>query len=228
MTPLLIGLSGGSCAGKTTLARLIKDRLAPIPTAIINTDRYYRPLDHLPIEKRTLENFDSPEMLERELLRSHLTLLKSGKPAGLPVYDFRLHTRSPENELLDPPPVILVEGLFVLTDPGIRPLFDLAVFVETPSDIRLARRILRDQAERGRTPEETIKRYFSQIRPGHEKFAQPGQEIADLVLAGENNPEEAADLVVAHISKLLSAGVVSDSKERGLSPRHHQYFDEKL
>lgn len=207
MTPLLIGLAGGSCAGKTTLARLIKDRLAPIPTAIINTDRYYRPLDHLPVEKRTLENFDSPEMLERELLRSHLTLLKSGKPAGLPVYDFRLHTRSPETELIDPPPVILVEGLFVLTDPGIRPLFDLAVFVDTPSDIRLARRILRDQAERERTPEETIKRYFSQIRPGHENFAKPGRNNADLVVNGENEPEEAAVLITERISRILAATI---------------------
>ncbi len=207
MTPLLIGLAGGSCAGKTTLAGLTKDRLAPIPTAIINTDHYYRPLDHLPVERRTLENFDSPKILDGELLRSHLTLLKSGKPAGLPVYDFRLHTRSPETELLEPPPVILVEGLFILTVAGIRPLLDLAVFIQTPSDIRLARRILRDQTERGRAPEETIKRYFSQIRPGHEKFAQPGQENADLILDGENNPEEAADLVTERISRLLAATI---------------------
>lgn len=206
MAPILIGISGGSCAGKSTLARLIQRCLDPIPAAIITADRYYRSLDHLPVEKRPLENFDSPDMLDRDLLRAHLTLLKTGRPAGLPVYDFRLHTRSAQTEILDPTPAILIEGIFLLADSELRPLFDLAVFVETPADTRLARRILRDRTERGRTVEETLNRYFTQIRPADRELAGRGRTQADLILNGEDNPEEAAGRTAARIFELLSDG----------------------
>ncbi len=205
MAPLLVGLAGGSCAGKTTLAGLVKERLAPTASAIISSDRYYRPLDHLPPERRCRENFDSPEMLDLELLKEHLSLLRAGKPARLPVYDFRLHTRSEATETLDPPPVILVEGIFLLADPDLEKLFHLAVYVETREAVRLARRLRRDRAERGRTAEEILDRYFAEVRPAHQRLVRPGRESAGLAVNGEDNLEESARLVTGRIKDLLTS-----------------------
>jgi uridine kinase len=201
MAPLLVGLAGGSCAGKTTLAGLVKERLAPTAAAIISSDRYYRPLDHLPPERRSRENFDSPAMLDLELLKKHLTLLRAGKPARLPVYDFRLHTRSKETEQLVPPPVILVEGIFLLADPDLAKLFHLAVYVETREAVRLARRLRRDRAERGRTAEEILDRYFAEVRPAHQRLVRPGRKSAGLVVNGEDKLEESARLVAGRIKQ---------------------------
>jgi uridine kinase len=212
--PLLVGLGGGSCAGKTTLAELIHDSLKPA-AAIIASDRYYRSLDHLPPEKRPRENFDSPGMLDRALLEEHLELLRAGKPAELPVYDFCLHTRSKETERLIPPPVIIVEGIFLLADPGLRKLFDLSVYVETREDIRFARRLRRDRKERGRTAEEVRERYFAEVRPAHQKLVRPGRAAADLVVRGEENLKEAARIVVDRIVKLPAARTGEDGRTTG-------------
>ena len=201
MTPLLIGLAGGSCAGKTTLAGLVQERLAPTASAIISSDRYYRPLDHIPPESRSRENFDSPAMLDFELLKEHLALLRARKPARLPVYDFRLHTRSKETEELVPPPVILVEGIFLLADPGLAKLFHLAVYVETREAVRLARRLRRDRAERGRTAEEILDRYFAEVRPAHQRLVRPGRAAAGLVVDGEDNLEESARRIAGRIEE---------------------------
>lgn len=204
--PLLVGLSGGSCAGKTTLAGLVRDLLRPGETAVIASDRYYRPLDHLPPEERPRQNFDSPQMLDRDLLKEHLALLRAGRPAELPVYDFRLHTRSPETERLAPPPVVLVEGIFLFANRGLRELFDLKVYVQTGEEIRLARRLRRDREERGRSEEETRRRYFAEISPAHRRSVRPGREIADLVVSGEGDQEAAARDVVEQIRKVTAGG----------------------
>ncbi len=206
-SPILIALTGGSCAGKTTLARLIRKMLPPGETAVISTDRYYRPLDHLPPGRRHLENFDSPEMLDRDRLREHLGLLKRGNPVELPVYDFRLHTRSAEIELLRPLPVVLVEGIFLLVDPDLRLFFDLTVYVDTPEEVRLGRRIRRDSEERGRSEEEVRKRYLVQVRPAHRKLVRPGRELADLVVSGERGLEIAARSVAERIGRIASGDV---------------------
>lgn len=202
--PLLVGLGGGSCAGKTTLAELTGKRLLPTPAAVIAADRYYRPLDHLPREERHRENFDSPEMLDRELLKSHLLRLKAGETIEIPVYDFRLHTRSEETEPLDPPPVVLVEGIFLLADPELRGLVDLAIYVETGEGKRRARRIRRDREERGRTEEEVRRRYRSQVLPAHRRLSGPARKGADLVVSGEENPEESARIIAGRIDGMLS------------------------
>ena len=140
-------------------------------------------------------------MLDLELLKEHLSLLRAGKPARLPVYDFRLHTRSQETEELVPPPVILVEGIFLLADPGLVKRFHLAVYVETREAVRLARRLRRDRAERGRTTEEILDRYFAEVRPAHQRLVRPGRESAGLVVDGADNLEESARLVAGRIEE---------------------------
>ncbi len=201
--PLLVGLGGGSCAGKSTLAGRVREILKPLETEIFTSDRYYRPLDHLSPEERHRENFDDPGMLDRELLIEHLALLKAGKPAEIPVYDFRLHTRANETRSLLPKPVIIVEGIFLLGDPELRRLFDLAVYVEAGEELRLARRIRRDREERGRDEEEVRRRHYSQVRPAHEKLVRPGRKAADLVVNGEGDPEAAARAVADRIFQLM-------------------------
>jgi len=203
-TPLLVGLSGGSCAGKTTLAGRIRDLLKPLETEILGSDRYYRPLDHLPPEERCRQNFDSPEMLDRELLKEHLIRLRAGEPADIPVYDFRLHTRSKETRRLNPAPVIIVEGIFLLGDPGLRKLLDLAIYVEASEEERLARRIRRDREERGRSEEEVLLRFRRDVRPAHRKLVRPGRKTADLVVNGIGDPKAAARAAADRISGLLA------------------------
>lgn len=206
--PLLVGLSGGSCAGKTTLAGMVRDLLRPGEAAVIASDRYYLPLDHLPPEERPRENFDSPQMLDRDLLAGHLALLKAGRPVALPVYDFRLHTRSKETERLVPPPVILVEGIFLFADLGLRELLDLRVYVETGEEIRLARRRRRDRVERGRSEEETRRRYLAEVAPAHRRLVRPGRETAGLIVSGEGDLEKSARGIVERIVKLKAGGGV--------------------
>ncbi len=208
--PLLVGLGGGSCSGKTTLAGRIRDLLKPLEMEIFTSDRYYRPLDHLPLKERHRENFDSPEMLDRELLESHLLRLKAGEAVEIPVYDFHLHTRLTETRRLNPAPVIIVEGIFLLGDPGLRKLFDLAVYVEAGEEARLSRRILRDRRERGRTEEEVLSRYHRHVRPAHLQLVRPGRQAANLIVSGEGDPEAPARAAAGRIRKLLSAESAGD------------------
>ena len=201
--PLLVGLVGGSCAGKTTLAGRIREILKPLEMEIFTSDRYYRPLDHLPPEERHRENFDDPEMLDRELLESHLRRLKAGKAVEIPVYHFHLHTRLKKTRRLNPSPVIIVEGIFLLADPELRGLLDLAVYVEAGEEVRLARRIRRDREERGRDEKEVRRRYFSQVLPAHRELSGPARLGADLVVNGEEDPEAASRAVADRIFRLL-------------------------
>ena len=202
---LLVGIGGGSCAGKSTLAALVREKLSPIETAIITCDRYYRPLDHLPREERHLQDFDSPGMLDQALLAEHLRRLREGRPAGVPVYDFRLHTRSAETETLLPPAVLLVEGILLFADAGLSRLLDLKIYIEAAADLRLARRIRRDRTERGRSTDSVLDQYFSAVRPAHEKLVAPTRARVDLVVSGEGDTGKAAEEIVNLIRSRISS-----------------------
>ncbi|MFH1037469.1 MAG: uridine kinase [PVC group bacterium] len=201
---LLVGIGGGSCAGKSTLAGMVRGRLSPIKTEIVTCDRYYRPLDHLPLEKRHLQNFDSLEMLDSALLAEHLSLLKAGMMAEMPVYDYRRHTRSPKPEPMTPPAVLLVEGILLFAVADLARLLDLKIYIEAEADLRLARRIRRDRVERGRSVDSVLDQYFASVRPAHEKLVAPTRGLADLVVSGEEDPEKTAGRIVNLIRPMIN------------------------
>ncbi len=202
-SPLVIGIAGGSGSGKTTVAYEILKRVGPDRIAFLQHDWYYKDLSNLPPERRAEMNFDHPDALETDLLIHHLEQLKQGHPVQAPVYDFATHTRLPQTRWIEPRRVILVEGILVFVEPALRALFDLKLFVDTDSDIRLIRRIQRDIAERGRTLEMVIRQYLHTVRPMHLEFVEPSKRYADVIIpeGGMNVP--ALDMVVARIQTLL-------------------------
>ncbi|MDP8214812.1 MAG: uridine kinase [Candidatus Euphemobacter frigidus] len=200
----LIGLGGGSCAGKTTLAKKVRARLLPVRSEILTCDRYYKPLDHLPFEERQRQNFDSLSMLDLPLLGRHLRQLKAGLSVEVPVYDFHRHTRSSQTEVFNPLPVILVEGILIFASERLLRLLDLKVYIDVDDDLRLARRIKRDRAERRRSPESVLRQYFATVLPAHKKLVEPTRALSDLVIRGEGETREAVDRVVARIKTLLN------------------------
>lgn len=203
MKPLLVGIAGGSCAGKTTLAEEARKTLPEIGMEWIPFDAYYKPLDHLPLAERHQQNFDSLEILDWELLAADLNILKSERAASIPVYDFIKHTRSSRTRTVQPAPVILVEGILLFAVPELLKVLDLKVFLKVPADIRLARRIERDRRERGRTAEMVIKQYLTTVRPMHEKFVEPSQDAAELTLGGGGYNPEAISSFSSAIRRLM-------------------------
>lgn len=186
---LIVGIAGGTGSGKTTLATRLAETLGSQRATVIPHDSYY--LDHLDLtfEERSRLNFDEPIAFENSLLVGHLRALSRGEAILRPAYDFSVHARSPRPMQLQPRPVVIVEGILVLAIPELRDMFDLKVFVDTPADIRLARRITRDVSERGRTVESVCNQYLTTVRPMHELHVEPSKHFADVIVPqGGNNP----------------------------------------
>ncbi len=192
--PLFIGLAGGSGSGKTTIATAVVDRLEG-KVALIQHDAYYRHMPHLSFEERAKVNYDHPSSLETDLLVEHLETLRSGIGVERPVYDFSKHLRAAETILVIPAPVVVVEGILVLADPGLRSELDLKLFVDTDPDVRLARRIQRDITERGRTVDSVVAQYFDTVRPMHIEHVQPSMRYADMIIPEGYNPAAVATVV---------------------------------
>ena len=200
--PYLVGIAGGTGSGKTTLARHLLKGLGPRQAAVISHDAYYRDLSHLPPGDRSQTNFDHPHALETGLLVGHLRALSQGHRVNLPVYDFTAHMRKPETTSQEPLPLLLVEGILLFENGLLSSLFDLKVFLEADADIRLARRLHRDAAERGRSPEAITRQYFATVRPMHLAFVEPSKARADLLISG--NGAVAARFLLAHLRNVLS------------------------
>jgi len=209
--PLVIGIAGGSGSGKTTVAQEILQRVGPDRIAYIQHDSYYKDLTGLPPAQRAEVNFDHPNSLETELLISHIEQLKSGHPIEVPIYDYANDSRTGETFMVNPRGVIVVEGILIFTDAVLRNLFDVKIFVDTDSDIRLIRRMQRDISERGRTVESVIKRYQATVRPMHLEFVEPSKRYADVIIPEGGFNRAAMDMVVARIESLLS---VTGDKQR--------------
>lgn len=180
--PLVIGIAGGSGSGKTTIAEAMVQELGPERSLLILHDAYYRDQTEKPLEERAKQNYDHPDALETDLLVRQVRSLLAGEPVDQPVYDFRTHTRRPETRLLEPRPVILIEGVLVLAEAELRELMDLKIFVDTDADLRFMRRLHRDLHERGRSMESVFRQYLETVRPMHVQFVEPSRAWADLVI----------------------------------------------
>lgn len=186
MERLLIGITGGSGSGKTTLAAALKDRFGPAELLLISLDSYYRDRSDLSLEERRKLNYDHPAAFDQPLLVEHLERLRQGESVAQPVYDYTQHLRGGTLEI-DSAPVILVEGILTLALPQVRELFDLKIYVDTPADLRVLRRLKRDVEDRGRTVDSVIAQYLATVRPMHEAHIEPTKELADLIVPGSRD-----------------------------------------
>jgi uridine kinase len=200
---LVIGVAGGTASGKTTVVQAILDRVGWQRIARIQHDSYYKDLGHLPMDERRKFNFDHPDALDTSLLIEHLRMLRQGHSVQVPEYDFATYSRLPATRMVDPCPVVIVEGILILEDPALRDLIDLKIYVDTDPDLRLIRRIRRDIAERGRTVESVITQYLGTVRPMHLEFVEPSKRYADVIIPLGGQNVAAMELVTARILSLL-------------------------
>jgi uridine kinase len=186
--PLVIGVAGGTGAGKTTVARAIADAVGSERVAMLSEDAYYREYAHLSEEERVAINWDHPDAIEVELLLEHIQALIAGKLVERPVYNFAAYAREDETVRVAPRPVLIVEGILLFVEPRLRALFDVKVFVDTDADLRFIRRLVRDVQERGRALESVVSQYLATVRPMHIAFVEPSKRYADIIVpeGGEN------------------------------------------
>ncbi|HTP89018.1 MAG TPA: uridine kinase [Candidatus Acidoferrales bacterium] len=195
----IIGIAGPSSSGKTELARQLAMRLPG--TSIVSLDSYYRGMEEIPLETRKRVNFDHPDALDWELLHEHLVAIAAGRPFEEPVYSFAGYARTSETRGIEPSRYLIVEGLFVLYWPELRAMLDTKVYVQTDPGVCFHRRLTRDVAERGRTPESVIEQYEKTVRPSAEWFVNPTQKYADLTVSGEEPFDRSTSAVLAALHR---------------------------
>lgn len=202
---LVIGIAGGTGSGKTTVVRKIIDSLPKDSVAVIPQDCYYKDNAHIPLEERLKMNYDEPASIEWSLLCRHIRGLREGKTVQMPTYDFITCSRLKETVTTPPSEVVVVEGILVLTDPELREMMDVKVFVDADADERLIRVIQRDCVERGRTPQMVIDRYQSTLKPMHELYIEPSKRYADLIIPQGGNNKVAIRLLTDYIRSLITS-----------------------
>lgn len=203
---LIIGIAGGTGSGKTTVVRKIIEALPKDEVAVIPQDCYYKDNAHIPLEERLKMNYDEPASIDWPLLTHQLKELKAGHSIDMPTYEFVTCSRLPETIRVAPREVVVVEGILVLTDPELRDMMDIKVFVDADGDERLIRVINRDCIERGRTPQMVIDRYIKTLKPMHELHIEPTKRYADLIVPQGGNNQVAIKLLTDYIRSLLPGG----------------------
>ncbi len=204
MTPLLIGIAGGTGSGKSTVAQKIAEGLPSETVAVLDHDSYYRDRSDLSPESLAKLNYDHPDSLDNDLLVQHLQELRSGRPVDVPQYDFKTHSRRPERRHVDPTRIIIVEGILVFVEERVRKLLDVKIFVDTDADIRVFRRIRRDLEQRGRVFSAVREQYYATVRPMHLQFVEPSKRYADLIIPEGGENHIAIDLVLGKLRHVLS------------------------
>ena len=200
---ILIGIAGGTGAGKTLVAQTIAEDLGNNEVLILEQDMYYKDLQAIPLGERENRNFDHPDAFDLDLLRSHLETLLQGGSVHVPLYDMRTHTRLLEGRPLTGKRVVILDGLLILEDPAVRQLMDIKLYVDADPDIRFIRRLKRDLTERGRTLDSIIRQYESSVRPMHLQFVEPSKRYADLIVPEGGYNFVAIDLLKTKIRSLL-------------------------
>jgi uridine kinase len=210
--PMVIGIAGGTGSGKTTLADLILKRMGPDRIAYLAHDAYYKDQQHLPIEARAQVNYDHPDSLETDLMVRQIQELLAGRAIEMPVYDFSTHSRKAETVHVDPKPVILVEGILIFVEKGLRDLFNMKIFVDTDADLRFIRRLLRDVKERGRTVQSVVDQYLRTVRPMHLEFVEASKRYADIIVPEGGMNVVALDMVIARLQSLLQGKLPNNAQ----------------
>lgn len=199
MSRLVVGIAGGTGSGKTTVAQNIASRLELDSISVFQQDAYYRDLKELVASHRNARNFDHPDALEQDLFVEHLKALKAGRSIEQPVYDFTTHTRTAETVTIESREVVIAEGILLFYDLEVRDLLEIKIFVDTPADIRLLRRIRRDINDRGRSLDTVTDQYIRTVRPMHEEFVEPTKRFADVIVPEGGRNEIAIDMIASRI-----------------------------
>lgn len=203
MKSIVIGVAGGSASGKTTVANRLKEEFKE-DVELISHDNYYCAHDKISFEERAKLNYDHPNAFETALMIEHIKALKKGEKIRRPVYDFVTHNRAKETVLVHPARVIIVEGFLIFENKELRDLMDIKLFVDTDSDIRLIRRILRDVKERGRSLESVILQYEQTVKPMHEQFVEPSKRYADVIIPEGGHNEVAMSMLMDKMKSILA------------------------
>lgn len=215
----MIGIAGGTGSGKTTVARKIVDSFRPGDVSHVQHDAYYANRPGLSFEERQQVNYDHPDSLDNALLLHHVDELIAGRAIAAPNYDFANHLRTDHTTAVTPSPIVLIEGILIFADERLVKRMDLKLFVDTPADIRVLRRVRRDMNKRGRSFEEVRQQYYTSVRPMHIAFVEPSKSKADLIIPEGGNNAVAIGVIVERIrSKLLG-------REDVQSPRRHSDYD---
>ena len=204
MAPLVIGVAGGSGSGKTTVVSRILEALGDSRVPVLEHDRYYRDRNDLRLEERAALNYDHPDSLETDLMVRHVRELRAGRAVEAPVYDFARHARKEETETIAPGRALILEGILIFTDPDLRKLTDVKVFVDTDDDTRFIRRLQRDIAARGRTVQSVIDQYLGTVKPMHLEFVEPSKRYADVIIPQGGHNAVAIDMLLRLIRGLTS------------------------
>lgn len=204
MNTILLGIAGGTGSGKTTLTNKLIDSFGEDEVSILRHDNYYRRHDEMCYEERSKLNYDHPDAFDTELLCEHIQLLKQGKCIEMPVYDYSIHNRSDKTILVNPAPVIVLEGILIFAEQSLCELMDIKVFVDTDADVRILRRIVRDVKDRGRSLDSVISQYLTTVKPMHEQFVEPSKRRADIIIPEGGENIVALDMLIQRVRKHLT------------------------
>lgn len=202
---IVIGIAGGTGSGKTTVVKRIVESFPKNKVVLLPQDSYYKDSSNVPMELRKRINFDHPDAFDWDLLSEHLSMLRDGKAIEQPVYSYLTCTRQPETIHIEPRNVVIIEGILALSDPKLRELMDLKIFVDADPDERLIRVIQRDVIERGRTAEEVMDRYVKVLKPMHLEFIEPAKRYADLIVPQGGHNEKAIEILKMYIAKIVQS-----------------------
>jgi uridine kinase len=200
--PITIGVAGGSGSGKTTVARVILDRIGADNIAYVPHDSYYKDLSDLPREQRAMINFDHPDSLDGDLFIEHVQALQRYQTIRIPIYDFSTDRRTNEVRVVPPQRVILVEGILIFADARLRELFDVRIFVDTDDDVRFIRRLQRDISERGRSLDSVINQWMQTVRPMYLEFVEPSKRYAHVIVPEGGLNAVAMEMIIARVEGL--------------------------
>lgn len=201
--PFVLGVAGGTGSGKSTVANRLIRTVGKSNVAVLALDSYYNDNEALSMAERVVVNYDHPDAFDWQLMHDHVRQLMAGQSVPMPVYDFAELTRSTETILVQPAPIVVIEGILVLFEPALRDCMDLKVFVDADADVRFIRRLERDVRDRGRTPESVISQYLSTVRPSHLSFVEPSKRWADVIIPHGGHNEPALEMLTARVTAFV-------------------------
>ena len=207
---IVIGIAGGTCSGKSTLIRKIKEEFGDAIT-MLSHDFYYKEHNDIPFEERKKLNYDHPDSFDTDLMIGHIRQLIAGESIQRPVYDFTIHNLIDETVTVMPSKVIVVEGILIFENKELRDMCDIKVFIDTDADVRIIRRIVRDVSERGRTLESVVTQYLTTVKLMHEQFVEPSKKYVDIIIPEGGYNKVALEMLNERIYALLKGSEQSES-----------------